>query len=306
MGKHKRKRDRTEEETVSEAKIAKTVGQEHVIANLDEPTSIRKHKKHKKKNKSVVDDSLEASNEIDGGKEEKQTNISETVLDNTHDTEHQHARKKKKKKSKHKNKDIEQLEGSSEIVTEASHKQEITVGAEESNANTSFNESDSGHVAKKKKKKKEKVETEKAEVAIQDRNKTSAGVTVDRVVKSAESGSVKTGQWSSAQFDNSEKQNKFFRLLGGLKNKESSNLIKNKFQLGGGSAGSTEPFRTGGNRAMNKEEQAKYANTMEKDFERALSSNINRGIGLGFAKPPEEGKKFYIDTSKSKSIKFDD
>ncbi|KAH3830232.1 lysine-rich nucleolar protein 1-like [Dreissena polymorpha] len=108
------------------------------------------------------------------------------------------------------------------------------------------------------------------------------------------------GQWGSAEFEDNSRQNKFFRLLGGLKNKDSAVGIQSKFQLGKNS------IQSGGGKAMNRTQQETYAKTLETDFQKALTCNVNRGIGLGFAKPASEGKKFHIDVYQSKSIKFDD
>ena len=57
---------------------------------------------------------------------------------------------------------------------------------------------------------------------------------------------------------------------------------------------------------MDKDQQEMYTKHMESDFDRALSSNMNRGIGLGFHRPADADKKFHTDVKQSKSIKFDD
>ena len=57
---------------------------------------------------------------------------------------------------------------------------------------------------------------------------------------------------------------------------------------------------------MDKDQQELYTKHMESDFDRALSSNMNRGIGLGFHRPADADKKFHTDVKQSKSIKFDE
>lgn len=120
------------------------------------------------------------------------------------------------------------------------------------------------------------------------------------------------GQWSTAKFDDSDKQLKFFKLLGGFKNKADPSAFQNKFglckkfELGKNSYVQGNNNRGGGGNAMNQQQQDVYTKRLESEYERALTSNLNRGIGLGFERPPEEGKKFYVDTKKSNSVKFDD
>lgn len=127
---------------------------------------------------------------------------------------------------------------------------------------------------------------------------------------------IKVGQWESAAFDDNSMQNKFFRLLGGFKKEMNMTDAKAKFGLGKKlvskdeiafpKSSSISGFKTGGHLAMGRRQQELYVNEMEKNYKRALSINLNRGVGLGFQQPAAEGKKFHIDTSKSKSVKFDD
>ncbi|XP_060571265.1 lysine-rich nucleolar protein 1-like [Ruditapes philippinarum] len=145
---------------------------------------------------------------------------------------------------------------------------------------------------------------------LESKQKTSRETEIDKsFIKSTENESFKSGQWSSVELGDSDRQNKFFRLLGGFKKGGDTSQIQNKFSLGKkpafGSSNNT-PRRTGGNFAMDKKQEDVYTKALESEYDRAMSMNLNRGIGLGFEKPPEEGKKFYIDTKSSKSIKFDD
>ncbi|KAM7009824.1 uncharacterized protein knop1 [Tautogolabrus adspersus] len=99
------------------------------------------------------------------------------------------------------------------------------------------------------------------------------------------------GQWSTAQFDNSEQQQKFLRLMGGF---------KKSFQPASGSTG-------GANMALGKDAQHNLQQGLLGQFERAQSRRVdfnNKGAGLGFSAP--SNKKFAIDINASRSIRFDD
>lgn len=100
------------------------------------------------------------------------------------------------------------------------------------------------------------------------------------------------GQWSTAQFNSCEQQQKFLRLMGGF---------KKGFQPATGSS-------TGGaNMAMGKEAQQQLQQGLLGEFERAHSRRMdftNRGAGLGFTAP--SNKKFFIDINASRSVRFDD
>lgn len=99
------------------------------------------------------------------------------------------------------------------------------------------------------------------------------------------------GQWSSAQFNSSEQQQKFLRLMGGF---------KKSFQPSSESTG-------GGNMALGKDAQQQLQQGLLGEFERAQSRRMdfsNRGAGLGFTAP--SNKKFSIDINASRSVRFDD
>lgn len=99
------------------------------------------------------------------------------------------------------------------------------------------------------------------------------------------------GQWSTAQFSNSEQQQKFLRLMGGF---------KKGFQPAAASTGRA-------NMAMGKEAQQQLQRGLLGEFDRAHSRRIDfnsRGAGLGFTAP--SNKKFSIDINASQSIRFDD
>ncbi|KAM6197188.1 lysine-rich nucleolar protein 1 [Sarcoramphus papa] len=102
---------------------------------------------------------------------------------------------------------------------------------------------------------------------------------------------TKFGQWSTAGFQSSEEEMKFFRLMGGFK--KGSVPIQNL------SATTNKP-----NMALNREGQEKLQQALKMEFDKAMDLKQHRGIGLGFQ--PAANKKVYIDKYTSRSIKFED
>lgn len=99
------------------------------------------------------------------------------------------------------------------------------------------------------------------------------------------------GQWSTAQFDSTDQQQKFLRLMGGF---------KKGFQPESGTSGKA-------NMALGKDAQQKLQQGLLGQFEQAHSRRIDfgsRGAGLGFTTP--SNKKFSIDINASRSVRFDD
>ncbi|KAL3866398.1 hypothetical protein ACJMK2_043699 [Sinanodonta woodiana] len=103
-----------------------------------------------------------------------------------------------------------------------------------------------------------------------------------------------SNQWVTASLGSEERDKKFLRLLGGFKKGTDSGSIS--FKTGA----------KGGNLAMNSLQENIYKKEMENVYEKAMSINLQRGLGLGYEPPPSAGKTFFIDKNKSKSIKFDD
>ncbi|XP_032839602.1 lysine-rich nucleolar protein 1 [Tyto alba] len=102
---------------------------------------------------------------------------------------------------------------------------------------------------------------------------------------------TKFGQWSTAAFQSSEEENKFFRLMGGFK--KGSVPIQNL------PATTKKP-----NMALNREGEEKLQQALKMEFDKAMDLKQHRGIGLGFQ--PAANKKVYIDKYTSRSIKFED
>ncbi|XP_045074736.1 lysine-rich nucleolar protein 1-like [Coregonus clupeaformis] len=100
------------------------------------------------------------------------------------------------------------------------------------------------------------------------------------------------GQWGTAQFDSSDQQNKFLRLMGGFKKGGQPMAVSGA---------------TGGraNMALTKDGQKSLQQGLLGEFERAQSRRMDftgRGVGLGFSAP--SNKKFSIDINATRSVRF--
>ncbi|NXV46172.1 KNOP1 protein, partial [Uria aalge] len=102
---------------------------------------------------------------------------------------------------------------------------------------------------------------------------------------------AKFGQWSTAAFQSSEEETKFFRLMGGFK--------KGSVPTQNLAATTNKP-----NMALNREGEEKLQQTLKMEFDKAMDLKQHRGIGLGFQ--PAANKKVYIDKYTTRSIKFED
>ncbi|NWI65622.1 KNOP1 protein, partial [Todus mexicanus] len=101
----------------------------------------------------------------------------------------------------------------------------------------------------------------------------------------------KFGQWSTAAFQSSEREMKFFRLMGGFK--------KGSVPIQNFSAAANKP-----NMALNREGEEKLQQALKMEFDKAMDLRQHRGIGLGFQ--PAANKKVHIDKYTTRSIKFED
>ncbi|KFQ21279.1 Lysine-rich nucleolar protein 1, partial [Mesitornis unicolor] len=102
---------------------------------------------------------------------------------------------------------------------------------------------------------------------------------------------TKLGQWSTAAFQSSEEETKFFRLMHGFK--KGSVPIQNH-------SAPTNKL----NMALNREGEEKLQQALKMEFDKAMGLKQHRRIGLGFQ--PAANKKVYIDRYTSRSIKFED
>jgi len=119
--------------------------------------------------------------------------------------------------------------------------------------------------------------------------------------------SLNLGQWTNVQFAEAGRQNKFLRLLGGMK--KSSLSFNNAKQL----SMHGQEIRTKNvtnNTAMTTLEQERVNSVLEQQFEQARDQNFRkqRGTGLGFEHPPpsDSGKSVHIDASEVRSKRLDE
>ncbi|XP_067932736.1 lysine-rich nucleolar protein 1-like [Watersipora subatra] len=113
--------------------------------------------------------------------------------------------------------------------------------------------------------------------------------------KSVQPAAVTMGQWSTADLGNSDRQNKFFKLMGGFGASHKTNLSN--------SNASPKPFAAKFNAALDKKRESQLQNRLEQQFDQARFTSLNaKGLGLGFTQP----KKNSIDISAVRSKRFDD
>ncbi|XP_031243915.1 lysine-rich nucleolar protein 1 isoform X2 [Mastomys coucha] len=99
------------------------------------------------------------------------------------------------------------------------------------------------------------------------------------------------GQWDTAGFENEEQKIKFLKLMGGFKH------LSPSF--------SRPPSMTvRSNMALDKKSAEMLQQSLQQDYDRAMSWKYSHGAGLGFNS--EARKVFYIDRNISKSIKLQD
>ena len=291
--KRKKKKRTTEASPINDEQDSKIEDE-----NEEATRKIKKVKKKKKKTKQkdIVIENKYFLDDRDSPKEKQNKNYhkigaSSTSVDESDylDAGQNEAIKKKKKKRKREDDCSEKIDSPVEM-------QPVLVEPE-------------SHVKKVKKRKKNKHEDHVLVADNDSYEKKSEEDGGDYVngKKSNEETTAIVGQWGTAQFDSSERQNKFFRLLGGMKNQGIGGvpgaMKQGKKGLFGGLAALVP--KTGKN-AMTNEQQTEWQTKMESQFDKALTYKGQKGGGLGFEKPPEEGKKFHINIHKSNSIKFDD
>lgn len=270
--------------------------------------------KTKKKSKDKSDKCMEDLTEMCG--EDKQSKKGKTkkkskdkcdkcmedlteIYDGT-DFSNKQSKKEKKKKPKNKhNKDTDDqaTEPQNEAKKGKKGKHKITDHGTE---NGMTEDSESVHEDRfqspngKKRKKKKGKDTDDEPDLKKSKDSLESGPRSENKKTSNDPDSAYSGQWTTASLGDEQRQNKFLRLLGGFKAVKSDTSLLST--LGGKC----------GNVAMTQNQEDHYMRSMEDQYGKAMSFNKNRGLGLGFEKPPSEGKKFYIDKNMSKSKKFDD
>ena len=311
--KKKRKKDKDTDGIVvekDEENVKNTEDKNTITSYYEKQSKVRK-KKNKRDREScdiVIENkcALDENDNIPRKKKREETAESEaSIVENEANCvgDHVHGKKKKKKRKHETLLDDNESPGKS-----------LKLDAYTKGHKLETNDVDNIETKRKKKRKKEKhkeIINEKVEVKTKHRSEkdksgdqTSANPDNQKETKvHKEKGNLTVGQWRTAEFENTERQSKFLRLLGGMKNKDMGGDKKVKKGLFGGL--SALASRTG-NTAMTRTEQNKWQVNMENQFEKALLCKGQKGGGLGFEKPPEEGKKFHINIQKSNSIKFDD
>ncbi|KAL6110408.1 knop1 [Pungitius sinensis] len=130
------------------------------------------------------------------------------------------------------------------------------------------------------------------EVTINQERRLALQMEIDKASQPQKSDKpLGVGQWGTAQFNSSEQQQKFLRLMGGF---------KKGFQPAVGSSDRA-------NMALGKDAQQQLQQGLLGEFECAQSRRMDvssRGSGLGFSAPAN--KKFSIDINACRSVRFDD
>lgn len=302
--------DNVQERKVKKKKKKESDKDEHktelITKEDEEHDSNVSKKKKKKKKKSKENRELEENDNI---------TVSEPIEPEFAVTEDS---KKSKKKKKNKSKDIDQ----SPVLNV-------------SNDTDCVHNVSSDKKSKKKDKKKDKehlaADKEVDEPVKNTPNKDNGeGVAEKEHTEKKEDESVVQGQWKGNLFETEERQNKFLRLLGGMKktptevevSSDKGLFSSSKTSKGNGLFGSLGKTNKGkglfgslgsvskpvNNVALSIDDAATLNQNLENDFNKALNMKLGggRGLGLGFTKDPAEGKKFHIDTTKVKSKVFDD
>ena len=292
----KRKRKKSAEQD----NRAKSFVDKKDVNDEESSNSVKKKKKTKCKRVECEEEVLVTGNcdESDqrSKKKKKKTKAGESekgVIENC-DEKDIRTKKKKKKKKNQNGKDIEaerQLEFN-EKGAKKDRKGRVKMADSDAVENGGANDSQSdNYVGKKRKKKKDRGSEDdpapKKSKEVHEPEGQSGNTQTDP-------NTAYSGQWNTASLGDEQRQNKFLRLLGGFKAAKSD-----------GSPLNTLGAKCG-NVAMTQNQEDSYVRSMEDQYGKAMSFNQNRGLGLGFQRPPSEGKKFYIDKNISKSRKFDD
>ena len=312
--------------------------------DIQEDKDIKQKKKQKEAKKEEGNEDVEMTcHEIVGngssdlGKDEKKNRKKYSPVSNVCDIAPENAalnvKKKKKKKGKNEKEETAEEEvpkkqqKKDKIQTEENAEQEVP---RKKRDKEKMRKEENAEEVTKKKKKKEKIrkdekgkqdtelnhEFEKGNVenvTRQNNSETGDGThnldsetntNIESVTKPAA-----LGQWETAGFTSTDRQQKFLRLLGGFKSSSKSDNgnasgPKKKGLYGSLCAGTALPS---GKFAMSQSQQEELNNKLTKQYDDALCMRLDphKGGGLGYQKPPEEGKTFYINKGLSTSVKLD-
>lgn len=291
---------------VKRMKKSKKEKTEDVEKAENEDGAIKKKKTKSKKSETVKEEEMVSEKKV---KKEKSKKAS---VEATEVEEEETVKKKKKKKSQQlngeeKEQQTVECEDEQSGETDMVSKKKKKKPSESSEEQTEQDKCDAG--AKKRKKIREKGDDQQEssqvdvvflsakcggtdEVTINQERRQALQNDVDQASQPATPTKPEGfGQWSTAQFDSADQQQKFLRLMGGF---------KKGFQPASGTPGKA-------NMALGKDAQLQLQQGLQGQFERAHSRRVdsgNRGAGLGFAAP--SNKKFFIDVNASRSVRFDD
>ncbi|XP_047659540.1 lysine-rich nucleolar protein 1 isoform X2 [Tachysurus fulvidraco] len=254
----------------------------------------------KKKRKVKEDEEDEETEDVCEEKESKKKksernseSSSGSIREETAEKSEKRKRKKEKRESGGEGDETTEIELNIETERKKKKKQSGASDERETNAapgeEQQEEEEDGGEKMRKKKKKRKGKGDE-----MEEERETEEDVQTSALEKDQEPQSNSSyGQWDTAQFDSSERQLKFLRLMGGLKK-------------GGQAAG-----QSGGrfNMALGTEGQQNLQQGLLGEFERAQNRRMdfqNRGAGLGFSASSD--KKFHIDINarSENSTRFDE
>ncbi|KAM4595507.1 uncharacterized protein knop1 isoform 1-T2 [Fundulus diaphanus] len=301
-----------EETEVKEVKLKKKKESksERLGKDLEETETQRKKKRttedeeilHKKKEKFIKEETG-----IEEGKSKKKKNTKAKEENGIVDIEEVVSKKKKKVKVEEDEEEVWSPERSIPLAADSQNKKSKT------NRKLEKGDLDNNTEAQAGRKKKRKVREEQGdaqevpqedvlflsakngntdEASINQERRKALQMEIDKASQPHKPDKPTTlGQWSTAQFDNSQQQQKFLRLMGGF---------KKSFQVAEKTAG-------GANMALGKDAQQQLQQGLLGEFERAQMRKMdfsNRGAGLGFTAP--SNKKFTIDVNASRSVRFDD
>ena len=292
----KTKKKKKKKDTSRNNDVVDNIGADITVSDTDEDGGNIKRKKKRKHEKMMTEpETLHAENISN------ETNATSS-LSEVHEVVEKI--KKKKKKKAH---DLEAAEDVSVKPKKNNKLDGAKVKTEkQKKKNDSTNEQNDVIIKKKKDKKKEK--QSKAPDIENDEIKETCSKPVSND-PSEKSDNVKSGlnnnttfggsnfgQWATAGFDDNTRKDKFMRLLGGFKK---GGDVSSK-------AANVKGLRF--NMAMDQEKEKDMQVKLSNQYAEAMGMRFKsgKGGGLGFEIPPEEGKKFYINTAQTKSKKFDD
>ncbi|XP_055868338.1 lysine-rich nucleolar protein 1-like [Biomphalaria glabrata] len=322
--------DKTEdvgEETVQERaqktkKKKKSVSAESVDSSLVDKLDIKiehletgeeKAQKHKKKKKSPESTESTLSEKLD-------IKTTDDVVDDI--SEHSKKSKKKHKKRKNDDQDLEldnkpkKKKLSKETNVEADNCTEHGVhdGGE---GTKKYSKQSSVNVKESAESQVEKVHQKKHDKETKNNNVSSSkSDSLDNKCINSSSTSthaedplnpVVENQWKGNLFNNTDRQTKFLRLMGGMKKEQTGQAKKGLYGSLSSLCSKTES-QSRGQIALSTSAADELNQKLEDEYNKALNLKLSKkkGTGFGFTPDPAEGKKFHIDINKTNSIQFDD